>query len=142
MRFRGFTLVEIILVTTLIVLLAGLTVFRLYNSMDDMALRTTAQKMLKKGIFDVLLCSLEMREVDGHPFHVYLSQNYPDVLQKTIFLVSGFMDEEFKEFVRTHETHYLIKPFDIPGFEKAINEPTPNPTIAMEFWIESEIKAS
>ncbi len=87
---------------------------------------STAQEKIKEGIFDVMICSLDMQDINGHSFHVYLGQNLPEILQRTIFLVNGFLEDEFDEFARTHNTTYLIKPFGIPDFEKAINRSLSN----------------
>lgn len=63
------------------------------------------------GKFDAIICDLQMQDVNGADFYYYVSEHYPNLIQRIIFITGGLYSPMLSEFLKTVENSLIEKPF-------------------------------
>jgi CheY-like chemotaxis protein len=73
-----------------------------------------AVSLLAREDFDAVLADIRMPEFDGRNLFEFLSENFPEVRSKVIFLTGDTGNEETRKFLDETGRPYLSKPVDLP----------------------------
>jgi CheY-like chemotaxis protein len=63
--------------------------------------------------FDVVFCDLMMADVDGVPWHQYLSQRWPNVASRLVVMTGGAFSPLARDFAIENAKRLVEKPFDV-----------------------------
>jgi CheY-like chemotaxis protein len=72
-----------------------------------------ALKELERGTFDVVLCDLMMPQLSGAELHERISELWPGLEQRMIFMTGGSYTPETNQFLRRVPNPRLEKPFQM-----------------------------
>lgn len=70
--------------------------------------------------FDVVVCDLRMRGVDGPAFFEILRREYPTLATRTLFITGDLVSVASRTFLETVGQPVLAKPFDLERLELAV----------------------
>jgi CheY-like chemotaxis protein len=73
-------------------------------------------------VFDVVLCDLEMPEMNGASFHTEIQERWPDLLPRLVFMTGGPMSSASSHFLRTAAIRVLAKPFSLPRLRQFVRD--------------------
>lgn len=72
-----------------------------------------AQAILSRSSnFDVVLCDVMMRDVDGMALYRWLRQHHPQLVPALVFMTAGAFTREIRQFLASVPNTVLHKPFD------------------------------
>jgi DNA-binding response OmpR family regulator len=72
--------------------------------------------------YDVVLCDLQMPDIDGPTFYAILRHQYPSLCQRVIFLTGDSMRVERVAFLKLCGQPWLSKPCRIAAIRSAIEQ--------------------
>jgi CheY-like chemotaxis protein len=81
-----------------------------------------ALAQLQAQLYDVIVCDLRMPELDGPAFYAILTQQYPALRQRVIFLTGDSGGEANRMFLRQCGRPWLRKPSPIAVIRRAIQD--------------------
>ena len=81
-----------------------------------------ALTQLQARPYDVILCDLDMPDVDGPAFYALLTQQYPALRQRVIFLTGNTRDVATRTFLAQCGRPWLRKPSPIAAIRRAIQD--------------------
>ncbi len=73
----------------------------------------TAISRVQAADFDLLFCDLMMADVDGEPWHEYLTRVWPDSEERLVVMTGGAFSPLAREFAIQNVDRLVEKPFDI-----------------------------
>jgi PAS domain S-box-containing protein len=79
-----------------------------------------AVERLDKEEFDVVLCDLGMRPVNGRDVYEAVAAKRPQLASRFVFMTGGTFAQELNSFLNGLERPPLYKPFDWPTLRRAI----------------------
>jgi len=85
----------------------------------QVALDALSQKNLQ---YDVIICDLSMPDVSGADFYHRISESYPGLEKRIIFMTGGAYTDDLKEFISHVENSCLDKPFEQEELVHAIEK--------------------
>jgi two-component system NtrC family sensor kinase len=77
---------------------------------------------LQEQPYDVIVCDLRMPELDGPAFYALLTQQYPALRQRVIFLTGDAGSEASRTFLTQCGRPWLRKPSAITTIRRAIQQ--------------------
>jgi CheY-like chemotaxis protein len=77
---------------------------------------------LQEQPYDVIVCDLRMPELDGPAFYATLTQQYPALRQRVIFLTGDTGGEDNRTFLTQCGRPWLRKPSPITTIRRAIQD--------------------
>ena len=91
-----------------------------------------ALAQLQERPYDVIVCDLHMPDLDGPAFYALLTQQYPALCQRVIFLTGNTRGEASRTFLAQCGRPWLRKPSPIATIRRAIQDvlqafPLPEP---------------
>jgi CheY-like chemotaxis protein len=81
-----------------------------------------ALAQLQERQYDVILCDLHMPDLDGPAFYARLTQQYPALRQRVIFLTGNTLDVASRTFLAQSGRSWLRKPSPIAAIRRAIQD--------------------
>ena len=81
-----------------------------------------ALTQLQARPYDVILCDLQMPDVDGPAFYALLTQQYPALCQRVIFLTGNTRGAASRTFLEQSGRPWLRKPSPIAAIRRAIQD--------------------
>lgn len=73
----------------------------------------TAQAVLDRRDFDLILCDVRMPELDGMAFYKHIQEKHPFMAQRIIFTTGDVLNPATRRFIETTGVNYLSKPFGL-----------------------------
>jgi len=67
--------------------------------------------------FDLILCDLMMPIMNGMSFHGVVSERWPEVVPRIVFMTGGPESDEARAFLKELDGHWLAKPFTAAELE-------------------------
>lgn len=102
------------------------TLRALLSPPHDVVVATSAADALQRidagDIFDVIFCDIMMPEITGIKFHQIVSEKFPDIADRIVFMTGGISAPEVHKFLQTTNARCLEKPFTEAELEQAIAE--------------------
>lgn len=100
---------------------------RILDKMYDVTVALGGRKAIdilnnKNGDFAIILSDLNMDGVNGADLYRYISQKYPGLEEKVIFISGGVYGTSIREFMSSIDNIYLEKPFDQVKLLSAIEQ--------------------
>jgi CheY-like chemotaxis protein len=90
------------------------------HTVDTASSGALALAQLQKRRYDVVLCDLQMPDVDGPTFYAILSRQAPALCQRVVFLTGDSMRVESVAFLKLCGQPWLAKPCRITAIRSAI----------------------
>jgi len=81
-----------------------------------------ALALLSQTEFDVILSDIRMPSMDGKQFYERLKLQYPNYVNRVIFLTGDTVSHDTKEFLKATGNLHLPKPFQIATVQEAIEK--------------------
>jgi CheY-like chemotaxis protein len=81
-----------------------------------------ALAQLQERLYDVIVCDLQMPELDGPAFYAILTRQYPALRQRVIFLTGETGGETSRTFLTQCGRPWLRKPSPITTIRRAIQQ--------------------
>jgi CheY-like chemotaxis protein len=81
-----------------------------------------ALAQLQERSYDVIVCDLHMPDLDGPAFYALLTQQYPALRQRVIFLTGNTLDVASRTFLEQSGRSWLRKPSPITAIRRAIQD--------------------
>jgi CheY-like chemotaxis protein len=81
-----------------------------------------ALAQLQERQYDVILCDLHMPDLDGPAFYALLTQQYPALRQRIIFLTGNSRGVASRTFLEQSGRPWLRKPSPIAAIRRAIQD--------------------
>ena len=81
-----------------------------------------ALALLREQRYDVILCDLDMPDLDGPAFYAILMQQYPALHQRVIFLTGDTGGAASRTFLAQSGRPWLRKPSPIATIRRAIQD--------------------
>jgi CheY-like chemotaxis protein len=77
---------------------------------------------LQTRAYDVILCDLRMPALDGATFYAHLTQQYPALRQRVIFLTGATVEADSMAFLAACGQPWLTKPCTITAVRSALRQ--------------------
>jgi len=81
-----------------------------------------ALALLQERRYDVIVCDLQMPDLDGPAFYARLTQQYPALRQRVIFLTGNSRGVASRTFLEQSGRPWLRKPSPIAALRRAIQD--------------------
>lgn len=72
-----------------------------------------AVRQVQSPQFDIIFCDLMMAEVDGQPWHQFLSKKWPHVASRVVVMTGGAFSPLARDFAIQNAERLVEKPFDV-----------------------------
>lgn len=82
--------------------------------------------------FDIILCDLMMPQVTGMDFHRQLSETYPGVAARVVFISGGAFTERARRYVDGVGAPCIEKSFDMEALRSLVNGMLGEPAVSAE----------
>jgi len=92
------------------------------HKVDTAAHGRQALERLQHQDYDLILCDLRMPELDGPGFYREMTQIYPQLRRRIIFLTGDTLSQEAQEFLAWAGVARLSKPFRAAEVRQAIQQ--------------------
>lgn len=115
--------------------LLGQTLIFAFSGRYDLVVTRSGREALavlaKDADFDLILCDLMMPDVPGQKVFEIVRNEYPELVERFVFMTGGAFTESAQEFLERHPGRRLEKPFSTGEVEGLLNTvrsgPWPNP---------------
>lgn len=81
-----------------------------------------ALSLLQKKDYDVVISDMKMPFLSGAEFYKIVSERYPKVANRIIFITGDLLNIETKAFLENTNNPYLIKPFKLNEIRNIVKE--------------------
>ncbi|GAB4182534.1 MAG: hypothetical protein Kow00108_19410 [Calditrichia bacterium] len=88
--------------------------------MDGVETGNEALEKIKSGGYDLIICDLNLPDMDGKEFFVKAMEYEPGIKGKFVFSTGMNMDADMKSYCEQHSIRFLGKPFRIEDIQKLI----------------------
>jgi CheY-like chemotaxis protein len=82
--------------------------------------RTAIERLLGGATYDVVLCDVQMPDMDGLAMHAELARRAPDVAQRIIFMTGDREHPRTRAFLDATPNLCLAKPVNLEGLHELI----------------------
>lgn len=83
---------------------------------------TNALEHIQKGDYDLVLCDIQMPDMNGVELYYRIQETRPDMLSRLIFISGDSVDERTQEFIRSVPNRLVNKPLGINDLIKIVSE--------------------
>ncbi len=77
---------------------------------------------VEEGRYDVIVCDLKMPRMDGMQFHRALSEKYPAMAERVLFVTGDVIGTDAERFLAESGCRWLAKPFRLGDLLRMANE--------------------
>jgi PAS domain S-box-containing protein len=92
------------------------------HTIEESGMANDALEKLNQGGFDVILMDVRMPGMNGMELYGSISNRWPDMSHRIIFITGDTSDTTIKQFLNTNRISYIAKPFDRLSLENKVNE--------------------
>jgi CheY-like chemotaxis protein/two-component sensor histidine kinase len=92
-----------------------------YDSVVVTSGREALELLEEDSNFVVIICDLLMPDVTGVEVHAEISQRFPQLVGRMVFVTGGTFTEATRKFVESCEQPIVFKPFEIADFREVID---------------------
>ncbi len=85
-----------------------------------------ALAVLEHEHYDVILCDLMMRGVDGRAVHAWVRRHRPELLDRLVFVTAGGVTSESRHFLEQVDNLVVPKPIDLKNLQRLMKKLVPS----------------
>ena len=89
-------------------------------TVDTAADGQRALALLQERRYDAIVCDLRMPELDGPTFYAILTQQYPSLCQRVLFLTGDTLSRDSSAFLAHSGQPWMAKPCTAAALRRAI----------------------
>jgi two-component system response regulator CiaR len=67
---------------------------------------------IDNNIYDLIICDINMPDVNGVDVYLYINKNHPVMEDRIIFMTGAILSDEITEFLTRNNNKCLPKPFE------------------------------
>ena len=90
--------------------------------------REALERLSRDANFDLVLCDLMMPEMSGMAVYEQITQRFPALADRVVFMTGGAFTDEARDFLDRHPDAQLEKPFDISDVQRMLQRMLDRPS--------------
>ena len=90
--------------------------------------REALERLSRDANFDLVLCDLMMPEMSCMAVYEQITQRFPALADRVVFMTGGAFTDEARDFLDRHPDAQLEKPFDISDVQRMLQRMLDRPS--------------